>query len=188
MLNGQKAELQRRIELVAAAAVAAEAASEADAEAEKAAAEKAERQKKILALEAKMRDLEKQYEDAKKEGNPDKKAAIERELETTTREWDKLRAEDAAADVKVEETADTAVDATAEAKEATAAVAAAESAPVAKAASTSGKKDKKSKPQRPPMVDGSKGHGEQRPGRDWGKTLGEAWNWAEKFFGGWVKK
>lgn len=185
--NAQKAELSRRLELAAAAAIATEAAKEANEEAERAAAEKAERQKQILALEVKMRELEKQYEDAKKESNPDKKAAIERELETTTREWDRLRAEDAAADVKVEETADTAVDATAEAKEATAAVAAAEAAPAAAPAAPSGKKKKQDKPQGQ-MYDGSKGPGEKKPGTDWGKKAGEIWDWAEKFFGGWTKK
>jgi len=150
---------------------------------------------RIQALENTMRELEGRL---KGSSSPDEKAAISRELEAATQEWDRLRKEsnepsapeavaEAAAIVAAAETlavAEKTPDAekTAEQKEQ---VKAAEEVIATK--SPTGKAAKKTK-YLPPGGDYSKGGGGGDKGEKGGlgKKLEDAWDKAQKFFGGWT--
>ncbi|HTK04915.1 MAG TPA: hypothetical protein VL500_04985 [Candidatus Eisenbacteria bacterium] len=150
---------------------------------------------RILALEASMREMEGRLKAA---SSPDEKAAIGRELESATREWDALRKESDQPSAPEAVAEAVAVAAAAET------LAAAEKTPDAekteeqkeqvKAAeeviatkSPAGKAAKKTK-YAPPGGDYSKGGGggDKAEKSGMGKKLEEAWGWAQKFFGGWT--
>lgn len=86
-LEAQRDQVDGERKKLMAEQAAAKMAAEAAPAPEPAAGVGAELQPASVVLEGKLRDLEKQYKEAQNANDPDKKAALERQLEAVTKEW-----------------------------------------------------------------------------------------------------
>lgn len=160
------------------------------------------KRQKMLALENRMRDLERQYAEA---GSPDAKAAVARELEAATREWDALRkaetgkaepaaVEQAAALVAAAETIAAAAGAMADTAEKSAEVEKAkeaEKAALAKSPSSIAYGSHEGGSGGGSHGGGGGGggsHGGKGGESQFWKKAQEEWSYWEKLLGGWAKK